>query len=303
MDTFEAAADAIVIGDLATLRRMLAEHPDLIRTRSTREHHSTLLHYVAANGFEDFRQKTPANIVEIAKFLLDAGAEVDAESDAYGGGTTTLGLAATSVHPQKAGVQMELLQLLINRGASLQKNSGGNNHSIVMGCLANGQPEAAKFLADLGAPLNTESAAGLNRIEDVQKHLQNASKGDLESALLYACGYGAIEAARLLLDHGVSPDAKDSQDQTALHWAAWTPQPEIIQLLIDRGASAKTKERRFQATPLDNVLWAWRNGATNCDQAAAILTKAGVHFDPGHWDAAMLEKIANDPQLAAALAP
>ncbi|MBS1831893.1 MAG: ankyrin repeat domain-containing protein, partial [Acidobacteria bacterium] len=125
----------------------------------------------------------------------------------------------------------------------------------------------------------------------------------LESALLYACGYGAIEAARLLLDHGVSPDAKDSQDQTALHWAAWTPQPEIIQLLIERGASAKTKERRFQATPLDNVRWAWRNGATNCAQAAAILTKAGVHFDPSRWDAAMLEKIANDPQMAAALAP
>jgi len=71
--------------------------------RSTRDHHSTLLHYVSANGVEDFRQKTPPNIVEITNLLLDAGAEVDAESDAYGGGCTTLGLVATSVHPEQAG--------------------------------------------------------------------------------------------------------------------------------------------------------------------------------------------------------
>ena len=64
------------------------EHPGLVRERSTREHRSTLLHYVSANGVEDFRQKTPKNIVEITNLLLDAGADVDAESDAYGGGCT-----------------------------------------------------------------------------------------------------------------------------------------------------------------------------------------------------------------------
>ena len=57
-----------------------------------REHRSTLLHYVSANGVEDFRQKTPANIVEITRLLLKAGADVNAESESYGGRSTTLGL-------------------------------------------------------------------------------------------------------------------------------------------------------------------------------------------------------------------
>src|SRR5438105_2501352 len=95
---FELAADAIVDGDVATLKRLLRKDPELIRARSTREHRSTLLHYVSANGVEGYRQKTPKNAAQIAEILLEAGAEVDAEADVYGGGATTLGLVATSVH-------------------------------------------------------------------------------------------------------------------------------------------------------------------------------------------------------------
>src|SRR6185295_18214855 len=78
---FERAADAIVSGDLKTLDQLLRKHPELTRARSPRKHNSTLLHYISANGIEDFRQKTPNNIVEIAGRLLAAGADVNAESD------------------------------------------------------------------------------------------------------------------------------------------------------------------------------------------------------------------------------
>lgn len=40
---FEEAADAIVTGDVATLKRLLRESPQLTRSRSTREHRATLL--------------------------------------------------------------------------------------------------------------------------------------------------------------------------------------------------------------------------------------------------------------------
>ena len=130
---FEAAADAIVSGDSAALGKLLRENPALARMRSTREHRSTLLHYVSANGVEDFRQKSPHNIVEIAKMLLEAGAQVNAESEAYGGHSTTLGLTATSWHPEHAGVQTPLLELLIRHGAAIENADGG----AVVACLAN----------------------------------------------------------------------------------------------------------------------------------------------------------------------
>src|SRR5262245_56171960 len=40
---FETAVEAIVTGDALTLKRLLRDNPDLIRARSTREHHVTLL--------------------------------------------------------------------------------------------------------------------------------------------------------------------------------------------------------------------------------------------------------------------
>ncbi len=54
---FELAVEAIITGDVTTLRSLLRANPELIRARSTREHHATLLHYVGANGVEGYRQR------------------------------------------------------------------------------------------------------------------------------------------------------------------------------------------------------------------------------------------------------
>src|SRR5258708_426580 len=161
---FEQAVDAIVAGDTEALERLLGESPELIQARSTREHRATLLHYVAANGGENFRQKTPPNIVQIAEFLLSHGTVVAAEPAAYGGGATTLELVATSVHPERAGVQNKLIQVLLDHGAALDHTgSAGDRHSLVAACLANGLGRAAATLAERGAPLDLEGAAGGGR--------------------------------------------------------------------------------------------------------------------------------------------
>src|SRR5260370_18627908 len=56
---FELAADAVVTGDAAALESLLRENPKLGRERSARVHGATLLNYVGANGFENYRQKSP----------------------------------------------------------------------------------------------------------------------------------------------------------------------------------------------------------------------------------------------------
>jgi hypothetical protein len=58
---FENAADAIVAGDIPALKKMLAEHPELIHARSTRHQHAPLLHYVTA---QRHRELPPENSAE-----------------------------------------------------------------------------------------------------------------------------------------------------------------------------------------------------------------------------------------------
>jgi ankyrin repeat protein len=242
---FEAAADAIVTGDVATLRRLLAEDPALVRARSPREHRSTLLHYVAANGFEDWRQRTPRNAVEVARLLLDAGAEVDAESDAYGGRSTTLGLAATSAHPRLAGVQLDLMALLVARGARIDAPDGG---SMVDACLANGCPEAAAWLAERGAKLTLAGAAGVGRLDVVRARL-----------------------------------AEGARDPEALHWAAYAGHADVVAELLARGADVHARDPVHGATPLGFALYAWRTrvGAPGSYHAVvAALARAGAERDP-----------------------
>jgi ankyrin repeat protein len=293
--SFERAAETIVAGDLAGLRALLAAEPALIRARSGREHNATLLHYVSANGVEGYRQATPANIVEIATVLLDAGAEVDAEADVYGGGATTLALTATSVHPEKAGVQIELLQLLLDRGARLEDR-------LLDSCLANGQPRAAEFLRSKGARLDLQAAAGLGLVDEVRRLLPGS---DAVGAYFMACWYGQTKVVEALLASGVAVDALDKDGRNGLHCAAFGPHVALIHLLLEHGGEVNWKENQFDATPLDVALWRWdqlERKTDACYDAVTALVRAGAVLDPHHWrHSEMLAKIAADARMGKAL--
>jgi ankyrin repeat protein len=259
---FEAAADAIVSGKTAILKQLLREDPELIRARSTREHQATLLHYVSANGVEGYRQKTPKNIVRITKLLLNAGAEIDATADVYGGGATALGLAATSIHPEHAGVQKALLQALLDHGAMIDQPRGaGNDDPAVLGCLANGRGEAAAFLADRGAELTLASAAGVGRLDVVKSYFDDdgalkpgTSKEQMEAGFFYACGYGQTDVVEFLLEKGVDLASHSGDGQTGLHWAVIGGHLDTVKSLLPRNPPLEVKNM-YGGTVLGQTLW------------------------------------------------
>jgi len=306
---FERAVDAIVAGDAAALARLLREDPKLVRARSTRDHNSTLLHYVSANGVEDFRQKTPKNIVAIARMLLDAGADVDAESEAYGGHSTALNLAGTSVHPAVAGVQNDLLQLLLDRGARID---GGD----VVSALRNGRGPAAEYLAGRGARLDLEGAAGVGRL-DVVKTFFNADGALIPAAtpqqmadgFTWACGYGKTAVVEFLLQRGMDVGAKlQNHGQTGLHGAATGGYVDTVELLLKWRAPVDARDDSFDATPLGWALYGWSEGEVHdprADYHAVVerLIDAGAPVKPA-WlsrDDEFGRKVRADSRMYAAL--
>ena len=101
---FEAAVDAMLSGEIETLRALLRDDPSLVHRRSRFGHAATLLHYAGSNGVETVRQIVPSNLPAVIGELLDAGADPDSVAPIYGG-STPLALLSSSAHPNEAGVR------------------------------------------------------------------------------------------------------------------------------------------------------------------------------------------------------
>ncbi|MGE5927635.1 MAG: ankyrin repeat domain-containing protein [Gemmatimonadota bacterium] len=297
---YERAADAIVNGDLATLERLLAEYPHLVHQRSARDHDSTLLHYTSANGVESYRQKTPPDILAIARALLDAGADVNAEADVYGRGATTLALAVTSSHPREAGLQIPLADLLLARGARIDPD-------IVRYALVNGCPEAAAHMAARGAPLDLEGAAGIGAVDVVATCFEPpraVAEAEAGTALVMAAWYDQREAIACMLDRGVAPGARRPSDgNTALHVACYSGYAELVVLLIARGAPLDVLDHVYRTPPCVWALHAWlvenRTPADRYKVILRMLADAGARIPRERLDD---PRITSDAELHATLA-
>ena len=114
----EAAIEALLQGDVVGLTAAIDRTPDLVVRRSHYGHGATLLHYLAANGVETYRQRVPLNGAAIASMLLARGADPNAEADMYGGRRRMRGMLISSAHSRLAGVTDEILRVLDRAGAA-----------------------------------------------------------------------------------------------------------------------------------------------------------------------------------------
>ena len=266
---FECAAEAVIDGDLEFLRAALDRHPDLVRARSTRVtnfdppvHRATLLHYIGANGVEGHRQRSPRNAPEIARLLLERGAEPDALASMYGGECATLSMLVSSTPPAEAGVQIALIDTLADFGAAVEPRGSGDWQSPLLTALVFGFRDAAEALVRRGARVATlAAAAGLGRAAEAGGMLASAKPEERHRALALAAQLGHAAIVRLLLDAGEDPNRYNPAGLhahgTPLHHAAGGGHLEVVRLLVERGARLDLEDKLWHATPLG---WAEHGG-------------------------------------------
>ena len=109
---FERAVDYLLLGKLDLLQKVIDNHPELLTRSSVYGHQAGLIHYVASNGVEIWRQVVPSNLLEITQYLLEKGASINQSHNIYGGNCSLIDLIASSAHPKDAGLSESLIDLI-----------------------------------------------------------------------------------------------------------------------------------------------------------------------------------------------
>ena len=245
---FRAAVKAIDSGDIPALQRLLESYPGLLAKRLEFPaegyfSYPYLLWFVAENPIRNGR--LPANIVELTRLILRFARRHAKESFPeqleY-----TLGLVETGRVPRECGVQLQLIDLLIEHGAT-----PGNGH----GALTHGNLEAAKHMTEKSGILTLTAAICLDRSADVPRLLEESTKEDKQIALMAAAFYGKPEAVALLIQSGADVngyiDSGFHTHASPLHQAIFSGSFETVQRLVEAGANLHVTDKVYNSTPLE----------------------------------------------------
>jgi ankyrin repeat protein len=240
--------EASVKGDLETVKALIKEDPDLVR--STNNDGYTPLHWAAIRGFK-----------ELTAFLLDHGADIRAKEQF---GDTPLYSAAF------AG-RTEIVELLLNKGADPTTKDKNGQTALQAATTQRHQDVAQLLRKRMGLP---ENSAGI-------KMLEAAKSGDLEQvkALLkedptlvgtkddtyfgatplhLAAGFGHKDIVELLLANKAKVNAKNNNGYTPLFMAARSGRRDIVESLLANKADVNAKGTEG-LTPLQAALRAGHN--------------------------------------------
>lgn len=223
--TEELLAESVENNDINTVQTLLIEKVNLDKVLLTKLLFSAIIKQnidmvkilvaAGANMNEIKDDYTPLMLAlshtqgEIAKFLIDAGANIAAKNSRN----------CTALYYAITNGQDDIAQLLISKGADLSK--------ALIPAIRWKRINIIKILIDVHADINTKADSYI---------------GYITPALIYAIEQNYPEIATMLIDAGADIHAKETKknnplySKTALYYALTKGLAEVVQLLIAKGA-------------------------------------------------------------------
>ena len=263
---FHPAIQAIKSGDIQLLKSLVTTDPTLATSRSSKSH-PTLLQCLTLAA------RDVSNEVEMARVLIDAGAEINGPLGACASGNNVEVAAALldagaeingmgSWSPLEEALYWssnDVRDLLLKRGASVHnlRIAAGLGRTDLIESFFNSdgslKPEAGKIAWPFGDPQDSNLPAQIK--EELQAKIEawsNESQNIINNAFIYACMHNRIDAAKLLLDKGAEintiPPGFDYAG-TGLHNAAVNGHRAMVEFLIESGADANIRDEKVNGTP------------------------------------------------------
>ena len=253
---FQQAVVFIGAGDVPALERLLTEHPELTRERLTAPgawlrgkiggalggffKDPYLLWFVSEDA--PVHGRLPKNIAEVARVILRSAQVAPSLQEQL---DTTLRLVCWSGVAQRCGVQIELIDTLLDAGAS--PHSGPNC------ALVNYHVAAAEHLVARGADLTLASAVCLGRWDDARRLATRASEADKQFTLVLAALNGKVESVKWMIEMGADvnrPSADLYSHGTPLHHAVCSGSLATVRALVEAGADTAKPDTAWNGTPL-----------------------------------------------------
>ena len=255
---FREAVAAIDTGDVVKLERLVGTTPALVRERLASPgawlrdtvgraldgffQRPYLLWFVAEDPVRNGR--LPENIAAVAGVIIDA-ARRESTSNLQEQLDYALTLVSWSWIARQCGVQIELIDVLVDAGAA---TDGNPNNALV-----NGNFAAAEHLVERGARLTLATALCLGRWNDVDRLLVTASGDQKQFSFVLSALNGKADALRRMMHAGVdvnAPSADLYSHGTPLHHAVSSGSLEAVRVLAEGGANLNTKDSAWGGTPL-----------------------------------------------------
>jgi hypothetical protein len=291
-EAYRQALAAMDAGDIAALRGILAAQPAVITEREDSGAglyagyfmHAMLLHHVAGNPI---RGPLPGNIVDVARTLIEAGADPRATCGSEMTGDL-LGLVASGLQMAESDLYRPMIDLLLASGVSLADDRGVLSACLYHTVECQKQREVGAYLAAKGAKVDLVFAAALGDTDRVNAFIdpsgalttdahgpfrrdaaERRARGDkaiMQEALAWAALNGRDATVRQLLDLGAAINGFTliaGSSMTALHGAAWAGWDGTCALLLDLGADHTLLESAWSNSPIGMAAYCQRRSVVD----------------------------------------
>jgi ankyrin repeat protein len=201
------------------------------------------------------------------------------------------------VHAVRRGRSPEVLRLLVEHGADLERPGGewsrGGDRTAYQHAVRRGRLDLAETLAELGASTAVEpvdqALGAVSRGERPVVPLPDELDEDAGEILILAALWGPANIVLDLVGPNFRGRVGGSPDGPLLAHAAWVGNPELVRILLERGADAGARADADFDTPLG---WAalgsqaYELPGRDYVAVAELLTAAGNAVEPRFVDVA-----------------
>ena len=303
------------LGMMEKLTELVAADPELVHARGGDG--QTPLHFVPQGGIEiakylldhgaaiDARdvdhESTPAQWMvrerqDIARYLISRGCKTDILM-ASALGDLDLVRKHLEVDPDAIRLRVSdeyfpmiggktggtIYQWTLGWYVSAHQVAKDFGHEHIFQFLMEHSPDEIKLLTAcwLGDEATTNSLLAVEpfRLAQGEPNLVARLRDVERRQLAHAARNNDLPAVRLMLTIGLPVDARSQHNATALHWAAFQGNAEMIELILRKNPPLEVTDKDFQSTPLGWAIYGsehgWHPEAGNYAATVEALLRAG----------------------------